>query len=113
MLSLALDETALETLIARVIESTLARLDEARAQMGDREGLTEEEAARLIGLEPHVLRDERKRARIKGYVIVGGRVRYRRQDVIAYLTRQAWTPESARTSGWQRGRARSANGDDK
>jgi hypothetical protein len=45
----------------------------------------EEEAARLLGLELHVLRDERRRGRIATSQIVGRRIRYTQADLLNYL----------------------------
>jgi hypothetical protein len=73
-------------LIEDVVREALSRLEEARAAVPDgRLAYSEEEAARLLGLEPHVLRDERRRGRITASQIVGRRVRYMRQDLLDYL----------------------------
>jgi hypothetical protein len=88
------------------LDQALVRLDEIRATLGDKLGFTEAEAAALLGIESHVLRGERHRKRVKAFVIAGGRVRYRREDLIAYLTRQEWTQETARKSGWPAGKPR-------
>jgi hypothetical protein len=46
---------------------------------------TEAEAAKLIGVEPHVLRDERLRGNVRGKK-VGRRVFYRREDLAEFLS---------------------------
>jgi hypothetical protein len=46
----------------------------------------EEQAARMLGLQKHQPRDERLRGRITGCRIVGGRITYQREELIAYLT---------------------------
>jgi hypothetical protein len=84
-LSLAVDVAALRPLIETIIEATVSRLDAARATLDGKLCFSEEEAARLLGLEPHVLRDERRRGRIKASKIVGRRVRYLREDLTSYL----------------------------
>lgn len=94
--SLNLDFDVLRPLIEKVVSETVQHLSEAQAGLGDRLGYSEAEAAALLGLESHVLRDERRRGRIKAYVIVGRRVRYARQDLIDYLAREQWTKETAR-----------------
>ncbi len=85
-----LDPEALEPLIRRVVEQTLARLDEGRAALPDKLAFSEVEAARLLSLESHQLRDERLRGRIKASAIVGKRIRYLRQDLVDYLMSRRW-----------------------
>ncbi len=82
---LALDPAALEPLIAAVVEATLARVEEMRGRLGDRLAYSEAEAARLLGLHVHQLRDERLRGRIAASRIVGKKIRYTRDDLLAYL----------------------------
>jgi hypothetical protein len=97
-LSLHLDPDALRPLIESVVTKVLARLEDQRAKLpDDRLAFSEEEAARLIGLEPHVLRDERRRGKIAASSIVGRRIRYTRADLIAYLTARR-IPAATRTS---------------
>jgi hypothetical protein len=85
-LHLQLDAAALRPLVHEVVAEVLARLEEARAATPDgRLCYSEEEAARLLGLEPHVLRDERRRGRITASQIVGRRIRYTREDLVGYL----------------------------
>jgi hypothetical protein len=84
-LSLQLDPAALRPLIEAVVSETLARLEEARGRLDDRLAFSEEEAARLLGLHPHQLRDERRRGRIQASSIVGRRTRYLREDLLRYL----------------------------
>jgi hypothetical protein len=66
---------------------TVAQLEADRAKLGSRLAYTEEEAARLLGLEPHQLRDERGRGRITFSRIVGRRIRYTPEDLAEYLRR--------------------------
>jgi hypothetical protein len=85
-LSFAVDAEALRPLIAEVVAEVLRQLHAAEATLPDgRLGWSEEEAARLLGLEPHVLRDERRRGRIQASQIVGRRIRYLRSDLTGYL----------------------------
>jgi len=83
--ALTLNHDALRPLIAEVVEQTLVRLDATRAALPDRLAFSEPEAARLIGLNSHQLRDERLRGRIAASQIVGKRVRYLREDLVAYM----------------------------
>jgi hypothetical protein len=84
--TLQLDPQALRPVIEAVVSEVLAQLEGARAALPDgRLCYSEEEAARLLGLEPHVLRDERRRGRIIASSIVGRRIRYTRDDLVSYL----------------------------
>ena len=87
-MQVAFDPTEFEPIITRAVEAALAKLDELRGPLGDRLAFTEEEAARLIGLEAHQLRDERRRGRIAASQIVNRSIRYLRGDLLAYLLRQ-------------------------
>ncbi|HMF15751.1 MAG TPA: helix-turn-helix domain-containing protein [Gemmataceae bacterium] len=86
-LALHLDPEALAPIIRAVVTQTLAHLDADRQRLPEngRLAFSEEEAARMLGLEPHQLRDERRRGRIGGSSIVGRRIRYTRKDLLDYL----------------------------
>lgn len=78
----------LRPLIEAVIVETIARLRDDEAQLGDVLAFDEPTAARMLSLKPHQLRDERLRGRITASVIVGGRIRYLRGDLLTYLQRK-------------------------
>ena len=84
-IALTLDAEVLRPLIAAVVAETVATLDRDRSTLGDKLAFTEAEAARLLGLNTHQLRDERLRKRVAASQIVGNRVRYTRADLIRYL----------------------------
>src|SRR5688572_12063481 len=86
-LALAVDPTALRQLIVEVVETTLARLEQAHQYLPERLAFSEAEAAQLVGLQPWQLRDERRRGRIAASQIVGRQIRYRREDLVGYLMR--------------------------
>jgi hypothetical protein len=86
-LSLTLDPAALKPLIAAVVAEVLAALEADRNRLDDRLAYSEAEAARLLGLHVHQLRDERLRSRIGASKIVGGRIAYTRDDLLNYLMR--------------------------
>lgn len=92
-LRLHMPPDALRPLIEEVVAEVLARLETVRPTLDGRLGFSEEEAARLLSLQPHVLRDERLRGRIRASHIVGRRVRYLREDLIGYLLQRRDTPE--------------------
>jgi hypothetical protein len=91
-LQLAVEAALLEPLIRAVVEQTIARIDEAREVLPDKIAFGEAEAARLLSLHPHQLRDERLRGRIEASVGPGKKVLYSRADLLAYLASRRWAP---------------------
>jgi hypothetical protein len=85
MANLNIDAAELEPVIERAIERVLARMEESRQLLGDKLCYTEAEAAAILDVNPHVLRDERLRHRIRASKIVGRRIRYTRADLVDYL----------------------------
>jgi hypothetical protein len=83
--SLLLPPELLRPLIAEVVREVLAALEADRARLGDRLAYSEAEAARLLGLHVHQLRDLRLRGGIRAAKIVGGRIAYTREDLLNYL----------------------------
>ena len=83
--ALSIDAEQLRPIVAVVVEEALRRLDDARATLPDKLAFTEAEAARLLSLHTHQLRDERLRGRIQASRIVGRQVRYLRSDLLDYL----------------------------
>jgi hypothetical protein len=83
--NVSLDAEALRPLIQEVVAEVLAQLREAEAKLPEKLCYSEQEAARLLSLNVWQLRDERLRGRISASAIVGKRIRYARQDLIAYL----------------------------
>ena len=86
-MQLMIDPAELAPIIAATVDATLQRIRDNEARMGDKLAFDEPEAARLLSLESHQLRDERLRGRITASVIVGRRIRYRREDLLEYLGR--------------------------
>jgi hypothetical protein len=80
-----LNADAMRPLVREIVGEVLARLDAQGPRPDRRLAFSEEEAARLLGLEHHQLRDERRRGRIAASVVVGRRVRYTREDLVGYL----------------------------
>jgi hypothetical protein len=88
-LSLAVDPAALRPLITEVVRETLAAVEAARAALPEgRLAYSEAEAARLLGMLPHQLRDERLEGKIRASKVRGRRVRYQREDLLGYLARR-------------------------
>lgn len=80
-----LDAETLTPIVQAVAREMLAQLVGEQAKLADKLCYSEPEAARLLSLQPHQLRDERLRGRIKASKVVGRRVRYLREDLLAYL----------------------------
>jgi len=83
----------LRPLVEAIVAQTVASLAADSAAIGDRLAIPEAEAARLISLEPHVLRDERLRGRIGASQVVGRRILYSRQDLLDYLAGRRFEPK--------------------
>jgi hypothetical protein len=70
-----------------VVAEILPKLQDAIAMSGDREIFTEAQGADFLAIRQHSLRDLRRAGLIQAYRVVRGRIRYRRQDLLAYLLR--------------------------
>jgi hypothetical protein len=93
-INLDLDPATLEPLIRRVVEETLARLEAERVRLDNGKlCYSEPEAAALLGLAPHQLRDERRRGRVQASVGPGRKILYSRADLLAYLAARRWRPD--------------------
>jgi hypothetical protein len=88
--SLQLDPEALRPLIEATVREAVAQVDGDRARLNGDLCYTEQEAAALLRLNEHQLRDERRRSRIRASAIVGRRIRYLREDLISYLLGRRW-----------------------
>ena len=66
----------LEPTIALIVANVLAALSANEKKLGDKLAFSEPEAASLLGLEQHQLRDVRRRGEIASTKIVGRRIRY-------------------------------------
>jgi len=84
-MKLEIDPQELQPIIRQITEQVLADLEARRPDLDDKLCYSEAEAADLLGVKVHVLRDERRRGRIKASKIVGGRIRYSREQLVAYL----------------------------
>jgi hypothetical protein len=78
------DENFVAELVEQIVAHVLVKLDDAK-RIPDRMAFLEEEAADLLGLQPHQLRLERRLGRIPFSRILGRRVRYQRADLVHYL----------------------------
>ena len=79
-MKLDLEPADLEPIVAAAVDAVLAR----REQLGDRIGFPEAEAAQLLGIRKHVLRDARLRGEISGRK-VGRSYVYSRGAILRWL----------------------------
>ena len=85
-MKILLEETDLRPLIENVVKETLRLIDEAERHYGERIAYTEPEAATILGIARHVLRDCRLRGEVAASKC-GKRIMYRRSDLLNLLDR--------------------------
>ena len=78
------DDAVLRPLIERVVGAVLDRLESQREAIGERIAYSEAEAAALLGVQRHVLRDARLRGELSGSR-VGKGIRYEREELLRFL----------------------------
>jgi hypothetical protein len=83
-MKLEFDAEALRPVITSVVTATLAQLANESLVRTERLAFREEEAAAMIGVAKHVLRDARRRGEIHA-VKAGRYIVYRRDELIRYL----------------------------
>ena len=83
-LNINVDDDVLEPLVTRITKQVLAQLEEDRMKLGGRIGFTLPEAAALIGVKPHVLRDARSRGEIRGR-LVGKKLVFSRDELLRFV----------------------------
>jgi hypothetical protein len=88
--NLQLDADALRPLVREIVAETLAAVEQDRQALGDKLAIGEAEAARLLSLATHQLRDERLRGRISASVGPGRKILYSREDLLDYLRSRRW-----------------------
>jgi hypothetical protein len=86
-MKLSFDEADLRPLIEQVVSAAFSQLQADQGQLGQKIAFTEPEAAALLSLRPHVLRDARLRGEIAG-ARVGKRILYQRDELLRFLHRQ-------------------------
>lgn len=82
-----LDPAELRPLIASIVSEVLVATENATTGVGDRLAYLEPEAAALLGLKPHQLRDARRRGEVIA-TKAAGRIAYEKSELVAYLRRQ-------------------------
>ncbi|MCH8042804.1 MAG: helix-turn-helix domain-containing protein [Planctomycetes bacterium] len=86
-MQLAFDEGDLRPLVEMIVAATLERLEAQRQKLSGKLAYPAPEAAALLGVRPHVLRDARLRGEITGSR-VGKRILYAHDELLAFLRRQ-------------------------
>ena len=82
--NISLNESDLQPLVEAVVALTLNKLEDERRQIGDKLAYSEPEAAALLSVKPHVLRDARLRGEIEGFKLGKG-MRYARDELLRFL----------------------------
>lgn len=87
MAELKLSPEELRPLISEVVRAVLSEEDQGRQLLGGKLVVDEAEAAHFLGLNQWQLRDLRLAGKITYHRIVGRRIRYMLDDLLAYLRR--------------------------
>jgi len=85
--NISLSESDLRPLVESVIAFALEKLEDERRQLGEKLAHSEPDAAALLSVKPHVLRDARLRGEIAGFRLGKG-IRYARDELLRFLHRQ-------------------------
>lgn len=80
---LSIDKDALRPLVEEVVTQTVELVGSQRDLLGDQLVFTEPEAAALLRVKPHVLRDCRRRGQIEGFPI-GNKIHYNRAEILRF-----------------------------
>jgi hypothetical protein len=84
--SFTFDAELLKPLITSIVAETIAAVEVDRAKLGERLAYGEREAAALLGLRVHQLRDMRTRGEIQASLGPGRKILYSRGDLLAFLS---------------------------
>jgi hypothetical protein len=90
----AIDESILTPLVQRITEGVLRHQEQEHRLLADRLAWSEGEAAALLGLKRHQLRDERLRGNIQASVGPARKILYTYADLRDYLARRRWSKDS-------------------
>jgi len=89
-MKLQLEADDLRPLVQMIVAEVMEQREADRAKLDGRLAYTEQEAAALLGVQPHVLGDARRRGEIAGSR-VGKRVLYERDQLLDLLKRKRLT----------------------
>ena len=79
-MKLEIPESELDPLIERAIKKTLAEIGPQQSRLDGKLAFSESEAAKLLGIEKHALRDARLRGEVHASKI-GKRIVYSREEL--------------------------------
>ena len=82
-----IDPAELKPVIAETVQQTLEAIHADENRLRDRMAFSESEAARLLGLQRHQLRDCRLRGELGFSVGPARKILYSRSDLLAFLGR--------------------------
>lgn len=85
------DATELRPLIEAVVREMLTQPSSSLAGDGSQMAFSEPQAASMLGVKPHVLRDLRLKGEIEASV-VGRRIVYQKEHLLRFLNRSRWGP---------------------
>ena len=87
-MQLSFSEAELQPVIEATVKATLEQIEDDRAKLGARLAFSEAEAAAMLGIKTHVLRDIRLRGEIQARK-VGKSYRYSRNQLIQFMGGEA------------------------
>ena len=88
MAGISFDESELRPIVKAVVAEVLAEQKQLQQVYEGRLAYSEAEAANMLGLKQHQLRDLRRDNKISHTKIVGRQIRYTLQDLKDYLNRE-------------------------
>ena len=83
-MQVSFDKAELQPIIAATVKATLEQVADENAQLNGRIAFSEPEAACLLGVKSHVLRDARLRGEIQAKK-VGKSFRYSRNQLVRFM----------------------------
>lgn len=86
-MEIRLDHSDLRPLVEQVVAEAVLQLQEVDARAGDRIAYTEADAAAMLSVGRHVLRDARLRGEVE-CSRVGNRIVYTREQLLQFLFQQ-------------------------
>lgn len=86
-MNISFNQSDLVPLVEAIVAATLQRLEADRQKVSGRLAYTEPEAASILSLRRHVLRDARLRGEIAGSR-VGKRILYEHEELLRFLRRR-------------------------
>lgn len=85
-MQIAFSQDELRPLVTAIVAEVLAQEESVKAKLGERLAYPEAEAAQLLGIRPHVLRDARLRGEIHAK-LCGKRYLYSREVLVKFLSK--------------------------